>query len=182
MERIKLFFALLFQWKYKTNDSELRKGQIIITHEFGDQRTLSAATRQIVNVGTTLSKQLRVPLICQFPGDQQAFRNGVRPLLIITKNLSPNGIYLDTAEVNRQLFKECEKNDWKYVIVCTHPDHVWRAAKNIKKFGLIPLVPDLSSIYYDSHCSRFSLAYRWAFLPRELATRLLYFLKGYLSY
>ncbi len=176
---IKRIWAIVFAWKVPTaSDEEMKYADCIITHEFGDQHTVSATTEQMVKLGVQLAKRYGLPLITQFPGDTVALREGVVPYMVITKHAQ--GKYLDTEEVNRQLSVEAFRLKWKRVIAITHPDHAWRVGQNLRYHRLIPLFPDLSTITYDEHCSRKTVRDRQHFIPWEIAARVFYYCKGYL--
>lgn len=175
------FLNLFFSWKTSISSvEEMKKAQVVITHEFGDQKEVNDTTMDIVYVGIKIAKQLNIPMICQSPGDMVAYCQQLEPVLIIDRNLQSEGSYLDTNEVNRQVSEICQKNGWTYVVVCAHPHHAWRVGKNLEKFGLIPIFPDLLGIKYCSIPSRLTLSSPWYFIPREICARILYYFKGYI--
>lgn len=163
-------------------EAEFAGADVIITHGFDDQKELSRTTVAITALGVELAKRFAKPLICQFPANEVAEREGVKPSLVITAHLLKPGEYLDTEEVNRQVFRHCWRKGWRKVILCTHPHHAWRARENLKRHGLTPFLPDLSGIAYDPALwsSRKSLSTPLIFVPREILARLLYLHKGYI--
>ncbi|MGH7141302.1 MAG: YdcF family protein [Minisyncoccia bacterium] len=177
------------------SDETLRTADAILCHEFGDQQRISETTRQIVLLGVECAKTFgkpestdRLPLICQYPDDTVAREFGIDPECVIREHLLKPGKYLDTEEVNRQAAEVCARHGWKRVILCTHPHHLWRATRNLKRHGITPLIPDTSTIWYDPLCSRrvlsgpFTLAripmapyICFGFVQWELMSRVAYF-------
>ncbi len=167
-------------WSVPAQSEEvLGTADVIVTHEFGDQQTVSASTEGIVRRGALLAQSLHRPLICQSPGHRVAEELGVTPIKVIEKS-RVEGAYLDTEEVNGQVAQMCWQKGWKKVIVCTHPHHLWRAGLNLKRYGLEPFYPYTADISYDSACSRIALRSPWVFIPREILARMLYAKKGYI--
>ena len=172
---------LFFSWKTRISSvEEMKKAQVVITHEFGDQKDLNETTIKIVEIGVRIAKESVCPIVCQYPGDIVSNCSWLKPILVIKKNLKNEGFYLDTNEVNRQVSEICKKNNWNYVVVCAHPHHAWRVGKNLEKFGLIPLFPDLGGIDYHFISSRLALSFAWIFIPREVCARIRDYFKGYI--
>lgn len=162
------------------SSAELVAADAIVTHEFGDQKNPSRTTEDIVALAVRLHKSLRKPLICQHPGDQVAKRYGVEVAHIIKEHLLDPGAYLDTQEVNRQVSLKCAWENWKRVIVCTHPHHMWRAGRNLERHGITALYPPYSPIFYykELFLSRPFLATPLLFIPREILARKMYLDRG----
>lgn len=160
------------------SDESFRTADVVVTHEFGDQRTPSVSTAKIVELGVALARRFDKPLLCQYPGNKIAEGLGMEPAVVIREHLVKPGDYLDTEEVNRQVAAFALERGWKQVILCTHPHHVWRATENLKRHGLTPLRPDTRTIPYDATCPRFSLRTPFAFVPREVLARGLYLRSG----
>lgn len=171
---------ILFYWHMKPSPPEmLDRADVVLSHEFGDQHTLGNTNRALAKLAARESLGRGLPWITQFP--QNWFPTKAMPIAVISAHELKKGAYLDTEEVNRQAAEICKVNGWKTVLLCAHPDHAWRAGKNLERHGLSVVYPDLSGISYDPTCARRSLSSRFVFLPRELAARLLYFWKGYLG-
>jgi hypothetical protein len=168
-------------WRVPASSDELlAECDAVITHEFGNQIIPSQSTIAIVQHAVELCRKYNKPLITQFPGDVVAQELGFVPYAVIRTHKLVAGKYLDTEEVNRQAAMICSQNNWKRIIVCTHPHHVWRAGCNMQKFNLEPLYAPNAHIQYDKTCSRKSVRSPWYFVPREICARALYIQKGYL--
>jgi len=154
-------------------DDTLALANVIIMHEFGDQVNNIGTNMQISKLGSTLAKAYRKPIICQYPLNQARWMRDVDISYYIERHHREDA-YLDTNEVNRQAAEWCKIGGWKAAIVVAHPHHLWRAGRNLEKHGIKALYPDVSSITYDRYCSRFALRTPYAFMPREVAARLLY--------
>lgn len=166
-------FDLFLNWKTPISSfEEMKKGKLVLTHGFDDQKNLCEVTVEIVETAVRICKNFGLPIACQFPGDTVARCEGLEPIMVIYKNLHDGG-YLDTNEVNRQVAEICQKNGWTHVVVCAHPDHAWRVGKNLEKFGLTPIFPDLSGIKYHKIPGRWKLNFPW-FIIREIISRVLY--------
>lgn len=158
----------------------LAGAEVIVTHEFGDQKSVSRTTRQIAELGIEFAKKLGKPLICQAPGDEVAARLKIRPFCVIRRHELRPGAYLDTEEVNRQVTEICRTYGWQRVILCAHPHHLWRAGLNLTRHGMTVLYPNTSGIGYDAHCARLALQSPYIFIPREVLARILYLRKGWI--
>ncbi len=169
-------------WSVPVSPEEvLAAADVVIAHEFGDQKTPSKTTEEIVNIGVAHCKKYTIPLVCQFPGNVTAEKIGMKPLYVVDKHLLKPGKYLDTEEVNRQVAMVCARHGWKSAIVCTHPHHLWRAGNNLRLHGIIPAYPDVSGIHYDEHCARKELSSARRFMPREIKARAWYWLLGQIN-
>ena len=172
-------FDVFQHWRVPVpEEGGLSCADVVVQHEFGNQKTLSRTTIQIVRKAIVLARQFDIPLICQFPGDSAARAAGIAPALVIRQHKRKRNAYLDTEEVNRQVAELCVQRDWATVILVTHPHHFWRASENLRHHGLVVLAPDLSGIEYDRGCSRSSLRTPERFIPREILARLLYLARG----
>ena len=172
---------LVAHWNVHAHSpKELGDADVVIAHEFGDQKVPSDTTKAIINTAVTLCARYNLPLICQFPGDQVACARGVNPLYVVRENIARPGTYLDTHEVHRQAALECAKYGWKKVILVSHRHHLWRAGENIKKrHHLMPLFPkETACIPYDPKCSRILLRQPLLFIPREIWSRWSYRKQG----
>lgn len=106
-----------------------------------------------------------------------AFPKEIKINKIISKHSKPEK-YLDTYEVSRQCAKYCKEYGIKKLLVFAHPDHIWRVARSIEKFGIETISVKLKSMPYDPESSQVWTRSRRAFLPRELIVRIYYFLTG----
>jgi uncharacterized SAM-binding protein YcdF (DUF218 family) len=165
-----------------STEEELANADVVATHEFGDQKVPSLSTTRIVERGAYYVRIYSKPMICQFPGNRVAEKYKVKPVAVIEKHLlkPPPKNYLDTEEVNRQIAEICKQHGWKKVILVAHPHHLWRAAENLKRHGLIPVIPVNRDIPYDPTMKRGALRGPLRFVPREIAAREVYLFKGYI--
>ena len=113
-----------------------------------------------------------LPLIIQ-KDCADAFPEDIYIDKIISEHQTP-GKYLDSYEVSRQCFEFCLQNNIKTVLVFAHPDHVWRVAKTIKKFGLDWVIADTKGTPYDPKSVQLWTRSKWLFIPREIIVILAY--------
>ena len=169
------------------SEERLREADGVVTHEFGDQEHVSATTRDIVLRAVEVATALGKPMMCQYPGNRVAVAHGVTPVYTIRENLLNPGKYLDTEGVNYQVAMECLRLGWKTVVVVTTSDHLWRAGKNLERYGIEVRYPKTRDIAYDWRLLftwrpwRGLLAVRSLFRARERYARYLYRKNGYFT-
>ena len=176
--KLSTFLDEFLTWRIAYNtDDELAHADVILTHEFGNQHDVSVSTRAMADMAIELHREHGIPWVAQFPGNEVDTEIA---FATISSHILKPGEYLDTEEVNRQFAEICRQNGWKATALITHPDHAWRAKKNLERYGFTVLVPNLDSIPYDPTCTRWVVKYACIFKSREVLARVLYFIKGYL--
>ena len=89
---------------------------------------------------------------------------------------------LDTRQVLLQAMEICDKKlgGTRKIILIAHPHHLWRAMMNAKKLGFEPIIPMIANVPYDPYSHQWWTRSKWAFVPYEIATRLVYLWKGWI--
>ena len=173
---LKQTWQSLSRWSVPlATEEELANADVIVAHEYGDQRTVSRTTHAIAGNVSKLSIQHRKPTIVQFPVNVAI---PDVPAIVISKHLRTPDAYLDTDEVQRQVAVICELRGWKKVILCAHWAHAWRAGKNLIHHGLIPIYADNSNVRFHLDSPRWEQKSTAVFMAREVAAKMLYFRKG----
>lgn len=172
----KLLIGAMTTWQVPVaSDEELAEAGVILSHEFGNQKKVSRTTAAIAKIATALSRRFGLPWIAQFPGNLVSRE---ATIVIFENDLDPD-FYLQTNDVSRQCSRNCSRAGWKTVIVITHPHHAWRAGKNLERYGLKVIFPDLHAVAYDPHNARKALSSAVRFVPREVFARIWYLFRGY---
>jgi len=168
-----------FSWRVRlASSAELADADVIMAHEFGNQHDISAASAAMGRSALLISRRYHKPVVLQHPLPRSVPE--LTPVLIIREH-RVRGAYLDTEEVQGQLAQFCRRQGWRKVILCCHPRHAWRAGQNLRRHGLVPVYADNRHIRCDPRCSRVALRWEWLFLLREIAAKLYYFRRGFIS-
>jgi hypothetical protein len=179
MKRIKLFFECLLNWNTTKliNREDLEKADVIFCQSFGPRKDSPGISNEfLANCIIKVYKQNPKKLIIQ-KDCADAFPVDVKIDKIIFQYQSVNK-YLDSFEVSRQCAEYCENNNFKTILIFAHPHHVWRVKKTIEKFGLVGLVADTRGTPYDWKSTQIWTRTKIFFIPRELLTRLYYWLSN----
>lgn len=165
-----------FRWSVPVaTDQELADADVILAHEYGDQKTVSSTTAAIAYNARRLHQKFNKPVIAQFPVNVAI---PDVPAIIISRHLKTPGAYLDTEEVQRQAAVICSLHGWRKVILCAHWAHAWRAGQNLIHHGLEPIYADSYNVRFDWKSPRWTQKSTAIFLPREVLAKILYFKKG----
>ena len=165
-----------FSWIVPTaTEEELANADVILAHEYGDQKNVSSTTAAVAHNVRELHRKFRKPVIAQFPCNEAI---SDVPAIVISKHLRMPGVYLDTDEVQRQAAVICGLHGWKKVILCAHWAHAWRAGQNLIHHGLTPIYADTSSIKFHWDSPRWAQKSTSLFMAREALAKMLYFRKG----
>ncbi len=151
--------------------SDLQNAQIILSHEFGDQKTMGPTNTAIARKAASLQETYSLPWIAQYPQNKSVYSTAN---FVISRNLTRPGTYLDAHEVNRQAVDLCRIFGWVRVVLIAHDDFAWRAAKDLEQQGsgdIQVFVPDLSDIPYPSDIQRWDVRNRSVFRARERLVR-----------
>ena len=106
-----------------------------------------------------------------------AFPPNISIDFVISKHHVP-GEYLDSYEVSRQGVEYCKQHGYETLLVFAHPDHIWRVMKTLKKLGIHAIAADTRGTPYDPLSVQIWTRSKWIFLPREILTRMFYYLTG----
>lgn len=170
---LKRLWESIFFWRVQiASDDELANADVILAHEVGDQKNINKATQAVAENARALHKKFHKPVIIQYPGNLAM--PDVQPIAVINSHKLSSGKYLDTNEVQRQVSEICRAHDWRKVILCSHPLHLWRAGRNLIRHGLEPIYADNRNVCCDLKCSRLVLKSEIILFPREVIARLLY--------
>jgi hypothetical protein len=179
MKRVGLFFECMFCWrgiKYCAED-QIENVDAIFCQSFGLRSDGPGASNIFLAtkiLGIYRSRSL--PLIIQ-KDCADAFPKNIKIDKIISHH-EIKGRYLDSFEVSRQGAEFCKINGFNTVLVFAHPDHCWRVAKTLKKFGLKVLVANTVGTPYDPKSIQWWTRKRKYFIYREFLTRIFYFITG----
>jgi hypothetical protein len=165
-------------WNVRASSKEeLARAQVILSHEFGDQRTMGETNWQLEKLASFARDAFGIPWISQYP---QGTCETISDYAIRSRADKP-GAYLNAHEVNRQAVEICRANGWTNVLLCAHPDFAWRAKKDLERFGMTVFLPDLSGLQYDHLCRRKALSSPWMFRPREVVAILVFWIRNWLG-
>ena len=102
-------------------------------------------------------------------------------LIEVIKEHRIKGKYLDTYEVLSQAKEIMEKKGWNIAILVAHPAHLPRCKKVLEKMGVKVIIPEgLEKIPFDSFSTQWWTRNKFAWWIREIPTRLLYKIKGWI--
>ena len=170
-----------FSWKVRTSsDAAMRGAQVILAQSFGlagDGIPGGVSNEAMAKIVKEIHRQYELPMVLQWEIADCLID---LPMVGVVREHRKFGKYLDTREVLVQSFLVCKKQGWTRVIVVAHPDHIWRVKKVAEKLGLDVFIPDTSSVPYDPHSIQSWTRNKIRFIPREIAARLLYFIKDWL--
>ncbi|MBI5913490.1 hypothetical protein HY839_03575 [Candidatus Azambacteria bacterium] len=173
-----ILLGCFFAWKVQPGTkNELRSAQVILAQSFGLRGDKPGISNEaLTKVVADLWRCYHLPLVLQW--EIADCLPGVHKAGVIRRHRT-EGEYLDTHEVLAQSREICKKG-WTKAIVVAHPDHMWRVVRVAENVGFHAIPADVQDIPYDPQSSQSWTRSKMCFIPREIAARLLYFMKGWL--
>ncbi len=196
MDFLRKLWQCFFCWRVASEKNKIKLccADVVLAQSFGRRKEgpgLSNETlARIAFYTSIISDSVHLPLILQweinscFPA---AGRTGV------IRRHRQAGKYLDTREMLAQAWEICQKPKgvyflpgvpinmpWKKAIIVAHPDHMWRVMRTAEKIGFEVMVADTSSVPYDKESVQWWTRGQARFIPREILTRVLYLLRGWI--
>jgi hypothetical protein len=171
----------VFCWRVKpSTNAELRESDAIVGLSFGHWGSAPGLSN-IVLAGCifNLNKFLLLPLILQREiGDALPGKHQKDKLFLISEHQEP-GKYLDTYEVLRQAWEIAKEQGWTKIVLVAHPAHLWRCKMVAERLGFV-VRPRRYVIPYDRESHQIWTRSPLLFIPREIVSRLIYLLKGWI--
>ena len=200
------FFKKAFEAFYRFrldhhSPGHLEKADVIVALSFGMRENgPGESNRHVARIVEDLHNRYKLPVIAQWEiGDDVLIDNDYLPHIVReprprtlgrfdnllgkvfgTSKKDGSKAYLDTYEVLAQAANVAHPRGWRKAIIVAHGDHGWRVAKTAERFGFEVLVPYAQTHAYDRESIQSYTRSRLRFLPREIATRFYYILKGWL--
>lgn len=179
ISKLRLLWRCLFDWrpvKY-ANQNKLRLADVIFCPSFvASVSGPGSANVFLAKCLLEIYVDSHRPLVLQKDCADALIDTKIS--LVISQHAE--GKYLDTFEVTRQAVQFFKEKGFKTVLVCAHPDHLWRAIKTLQKFNFRVLALDTSGTPYDRSADRWWAKRRLTFLIREFFARLYYYFNGHI--
>lgn len=105
-----------------------------------------AANRVLAKIAARISRDYRIPLICQTEIARYLEQEPETGLFVIPHSPRRQDTW-DAVEIARDQF--CEPNHWKNLVLVCHPDHRNRAAAVMREYGLTAHPDEIGSVPYD---------------------------------
>lgn len=178
---MKMLLECLWRWRVQPSSTvNLRTADAVLGQAFGLRGILDPgeSNRALAAVALELHRSHGLPLILQWEIADAMPMN----TLVVAKveGHRVSGQYLDTREVLLQAHSACRRNGWNRVVIVAHPHHMWRVVRMVEKLGLTPIIPDVRSVPYDSKSMQWWTRTVYFWVPREIATRLYCFMRGWI--
>ncbi len=183
MNSLRLLLSCLLDWRHRpASPKQLAHCQAILGQSFGGRSLTDPGLTNyaLAGVAARLAAGSSAPLLLQWEIALALAEQ--RPMMTVNHTVREHwaGEYLDTFEVLRQIAVVCRANGGKRVAIVAHPAHAWRVARVAARLGLDPVIVNTVGVPYDPESIQPWTRSAWRFLPRELAARLMYFLKEYI--